>query len=185
MSRRAWYWRRSGATCRPLRSLPLRLLAVEALKSTAAADRWFPGIVAGDTVAALAIDEGAKHRDTVAMKAERSGNGFKLSGSKRFVTHGHVADLLIVAARTGGSASDADGITLFAVEKDAAGLIATPERLADSSIAARLTLEGVELDADAVIGEVDAGRAVLDRLLRAGRTGHRRSCWASVAARWT
>ena len=160
-----------GRNLSPSPFLTTAVAAVAALKGTAAADRWFPGIVAGDTVAALAIDEGAKHRDTVAMKAERSGNGFKLTGSKRFVTHGHVADLLIVAARTAGSASDADGITLFAVEKDAAGLTATPERLADSSIAARLTLEGVELDADAVIGEVDAGRAVLDRLLRAGRTG--------------
>ena len=160
-----------GRNLSPSPFLTTAVAAVAALKGTAAADRWFPGIVAGDTVAALAIDEGAKHRDTVAMKAERSGNGFKLSGSKRFVTHGHVADLLIVAARTAGSASDTDGITLFAVEKDAAGLTATPERLADSSIAARLTLEGVELDADAVIGEVDSGRAVLDRLLRAGRTG--------------
>ena len=160
-----------GRNLSPSPFLTTAVAAVEALKGTAAADRWFPGIVAGDTVAALAIDEGAKHRDTVAMKAERSGNGFKLTGSKRFVTHGHVADLLIVAARTAGSASDADGITLFAIEKDATGLTVTPERLADSSIAARLTLEGVELDADAVIGEVDAGRGVLDRLLRAGRTG--------------
>ena len=160
-----------GRNLSPSPFLTTAVAAVAALKGTAAADRWFPGIVAGDTVAALAIDEGAKHRDTVAMKAERSGNGFKLSGSKQFVTHGHVADLLIVAARTGGSAADANGITLFAVEKNAAGLTATPERLADSSIAARLTLDGVELDADAVIGEVDAGRAVLDRLLRAGRTG--------------
>ena len=160
-----------GRNLSPSPFLTTAVAAVAALKGTAAADRWFPGIVAGETVAALAIDECAKHRDTVAMKAERSGNGFKLTGSKQFVTHGHVADLLIVAARTAGSAADADGITLFAVEKGAAGLTATPERLADSSIAARLTLEGVELDADAVIGEVDSGRAVLDRLLRAGRTG--------------
>jgi alkylation response protein AidB-like acyl-CoA dehydrogenase len=144
---------------------------VEALKGTGAAERWFPGIVAGETVAALAIDEGAKHRDSVALKAERSGNGFRLTGEKRFVTHGHVADLLIVAARTAGAAEDEAGVTLFAVERDAAGLTAAPERLADSSIAARLTLEGVEVDADAVIGEVDAGRDPLNRLLRAGRTG--------------
>ncbi|WP_375394797.1 acyl-CoA dehydrogenase family protein [uncultured Sphingomonas sp.] len=160
-----------GRNLSPSPFLTTAVAAVAALKGTAAADRWFPGIVAGDTVAALAIDEGAKHRDRVAMKAERSGNGFKLTGNKQFVTHGHVADLLIVAARTAGSAADTDGITLFAVEKDAAGLTATPERLADSSIAARLTLDGVELDADAVIGEVDSGRAVLDRLLRAGRAG--------------
>ncbi len=160
-----------GRNLSPSPFLSTAVAAVEALKGTGQAERWFPGIIAGETVAALAIDEGAKHRDTVGMTAERSGNGFKLTGAKRFVTHGHIADLIIVAARTGGSADDTDGITLFAVPKDAAGLTANAERLADSSLAARLEFEGVEVDADAVIGEVDAGRTPLDRLLRAGRTG--------------
>jgi alkylation response protein AidB-like acyl-CoA dehydrogenase len=105
------------------------------------------------------------------MTAERAGNGFRLNGAKQFVAHGHVADLLIVAARTAGSAEEADGVTLFAVPRDAAGLTASPERLADSSLAARMTFDGVTVDADAVIGEVDGGRGGLDRLLRAGRTG--------------
>ncbi|PTQ66035.1 alkylation response protein AidB-like acyl-CoA dehydrogenase [Sphingomonas sp. PP-CE-3G-477] len=160
-----------GRNLSPSPFLSTAVAAVEALKGTGQAERWFPGIIAGETVAALAIDEGAKHRDTVSMTAERSGNGFKLTGAKRFVTHGHTADLIIVAARTGGSADDKDGITLFAVPKDAAGLTANAERLADSSLAARLEFDGVEVDADAVIGEVDAGRTPLDRLLRAGRTG--------------
>jgi alkylation response protein AidB-like acyl-CoA dehydrogenase len=160
-----------GRNLSPSPFLSTAVAAVEALKGTGQAERWFPGIIAGETVAALAIDEGAKHRDTVAMKAERSGNGFKLSGAKRFVTHGHTADLIIVAARTGGGDDDKDGITLFAVPKDASGLSAQAERLADSSLAARLEFDGVEVDADAVIGEVDAGRTPLDRLLRAGRTG--------------
>jgi alkylation response protein AidB-like acyl-CoA dehydrogenase len=160
-----------GRNLSPSPFLSTAVAAVEALKGTGQAERWFPGIIAGETVAALAIDEGAKHRDTVAMKADRSGNGFKLSGAKRFVAHGHTADLIIVAARTGGSDDDKDGITLFAVPKDASGLSAQAERLADSSLAARLEFDGVEVDADAVIGEVDAGRTPLDRLLRAGRTG--------------
>ena len=160
-----------GRNLSPSPFLSTAVAAVEALKGTGQAERWFPGIIAGETVAALAIDEGAKHRDTVALTAERSGNGFKLTGAKRFVSHGHTADLIIVAARTGGSADDKDGITLFAVPKDSAGLTANAERLADSSLAARLEFEGVEVDADAVIGEVDAGRTPLDRLLRAGRTG--------------
>ncbi|MFN3433994.1 MAG: acyl-CoA dehydrogenase family protein [Sphingomonas sp.] len=160
-----------GRNLAPSPFLATAVAAVEALKGSAQAERWFPGIVAGETVAALAIDEGAKHRDAIAMTAERSGNGFRLTGAKRFVTHGHVADLLIVAARTAGAPDDADGVTLFAVPKDAAGLSADPERLADSSLAARLAFDGVEVDADAVIGEVDAGRDPLGRLLRAGRTG--------------
>jgi alkylation response protein AidB-like acyl-CoA dehydrogenase len=160
-----------GRNLSPSPFLATAVAAVEALKGTAHAARWFPGILAGETVAALAIDEAAKHRDAIGLRAERSGNGFKLTGKKQFVTHGHVADLLIVAARTTGNADDAEGITLFAIPKGAANLTATPERLADASLAARLDFDGVELDADAVIGEVDHGRSPLDRLLRAGRTG--------------
>jgi alkylation response protein AidB-like acyl-CoA dehydrogenase len=160
-----------GRNLSPSPFLTTSVAAVAALTGTAQAGRWFPGIVAGDTVAALAIDETAKHRDSIGMTAERSGNGFRLTGAKRFVAHGHVADLLLVAARTAGGAEDRDGVTLFAIPKDAAKLTARPERLADASVAAHLEFDGVEVDADAVVGEVDAGRAVLDRLLRAGRTG--------------
>ena len=160
-----------GRNLSPSPFLTTAVAAVAALKGSAQAQRWFPGILAGETVAALAIDESPKHRESVALTAERSGNGFRLSGRKQFVTHGHVADLIIVAARTAGSADDADGITLFAVEKGAAGLSAEAERLADSSIAARLEFDGVEVTADAVIGDVDAGGDPLACLLAAGRTG--------------
>ena len=160
-----------GRNLSPSPFLSTAVAAVEALKGTPHAERWFPGIVAGETVAGLAIDEGPKHRNHFAMKAERAGNGFRLTGAKQFVTHGHVADILIVAARTAGAPDEMDGLTLFAVPKDAAKLTVTPERLADSSIAARMQFEGVEVDADAVIGEVDAGREVLRRLMRAGRVG--------------
>ena len=67
--------------------------AVEALKGTVHKDRWLPGILAGETVAALAVDEGPKHRpDAIEMKAVQSGNGFSLSGSKQFVVQGASAD---------------------------------------------------------------------------------------------
>jgi alkylation response protein AidB-like acyl-CoA dehydrogenase len=163
-----------GRNLTPSPFLPTSVGAVTALSSAGEALRqaWFPKIAAGEAVAALAIDEGAKHRPAdIALKAERSGNGFKLSGQKTFVAHGHVADLIIVAARTAGAPGEEQGLTLFAVEKDAAGLSAAPERLADASLAARLTLDGVEVTADAVIGEVDQGWTGLTRLLSATRTG--------------
>ena len=160
-----------GRNLSPSPFLTTAVAAVAALNGTAQRERWFPGILSGETVAALAIDERAKHGDAIGMKAERSGNGFKLTGAKQFVAHGHVADLLIVAARTAGSPEDNDGVTLFAVSKDAANLTADPQRLADASLAARMTFDGVAVDADAVIGEVDGGRAVLNALLGAGRTG--------------
>ena len=136
------------------------------------AEEWLPRIAAGDAVVALAIDESARHRpERTAMRAERSGNGFRLSGTKTFVLHGHVADMLLVAARTGGSAGEESGLTLFAVPRDAAGMSADPRRLVDSSLASRVTFDGVELTADAVVGEVDDGWAALKPLLAAARTG--------------
>ena len=135
-------------------------------------ERWMPGLVSGEHVYAVALDEGPKHRpENIATKAERSGNGFRLSGAKDFVIHGASADMIIVAARTSGGNADADGITLFAVPKDAAGMSQDAVRLVDSSVATHLKLDGVELDGDAVIGEVDGGREVLNRMLHAGRVG--------------
>lgn len=134
--------------------------------------RYIPGIVAGDTVLAMAIDEGAKHRpERIACKAEKSGNGFRLSGRKDFVIHGASADALIVAARTSGSDADADGVTLFAVPRDAAGMSQDSVRLVDSAMASHVTFDNVELSGDAVIGEVDGGRELLNKVLMAGRAG--------------
>lgn len=134
--------------------------------------RYLPGIIAGETVLALALDEGAKHRpERIAMKAERAGNGFRLSGQKDFVVHGATADALIVAARTAGSDNDADGITLFAVPRDAAGIGHNAVRLVDGAMASHVRFDGVEVDGDAVIGDVDDGRALLNQVLSAGRIG--------------
>ena len=154
-----------GRNLSPSPFLATAVAAVEALKGTPHAAEWFPGILAGETVAALAIDETAKHNGRIAMQAERSGNGFRLTGAKQFVTHGHVADLLIVAADTGG------GTTLFAVRQATKGVAAEPERFADASLAARISFDNVEVDADAVIGEVDQGAGPLARLLLGGRAG--------------
>ena len=77
----------------------------------------------------------------------------------------------VVAARTSGLDEDADGITLFAVPKDVAGMSHDSVRLVDSSMATHTKFDGVELDGDAVIGEIDGGRAVLDAMLMAGRVG--------------
>ncbi|MFZ9394769.1 MAG: acyl-CoA dehydrogenase family protein [Erythrobacter sp.] len=163
-----------GRNLTPSPFLTSSVLAATALKhaSPDLRGRYLPGLVAGDSVFAVAIDEGAKHRpERIACKAERSGNGFRLSGKKDFVIHGASADMIVVAARTSGSDSDADGVTLFAVPKDAAGMSHDAVRLVDSSIATHTAFDNVELDGDAVIGEVDGGRAVLNALLMAGRVG--------------
>jgi alkylation response protein AidB-like acyl-CoA dehydrogenase len=161
-----------GRNLTPSPFLTTAVAAVRAIEGSAQAERWFPGILAGDTVAALAIDEG-KHHDParVALEAKRSGNGFALNGAKQFVVHGKSADVLLVAARTAGSPGESDGITLFAVEKGASGLEVENVALADSSKAARTRFDNVQVDADAVVGEVDMGMAPLARALGAGRAG--------------
>jgi alkylation response protein AidB-like acyl-CoA dehydrogenase len=161
-----------GRNLTPSPFLTTAVAAVEALKASGRlSEEWLPKIASGDAIVALAIDEGAKHRpEATALKAERSGNGFKLSGTKSFVLNGHVADMMIVVARTASTAGDTDGLTLFAVPKDA-GQTTDPRRLVDSSLASNVTFDGVEVDADAVIGDVDGGWSVLTKLLDAGRVG--------------
>ena len=161
-----------GRNLTPSPFLTTAVTAVRALEGSAQAERWFPGIVAGETVAALAVDEGRHHDPAgVTLEAKRSGNGFSLSGSKQFVVHGGSADVILVAARTAGSAGERDGLTLFAVPRDAKGMEVDNVALADSSKAARITLTDVEVDADAVVGDVDGGWTPLSRALNAGRAG--------------
>ena len=94
----------------PLKRLigPLLLLAASALSrggSVAQKAEYLPRIADGSLLAALAVDEGAKHRPLMTkLQAVRSGNGFRLQGDKAFVVDGHTADLLIVAARTASPA---------------------------------------------------------------------------------
>ena len=163
-----------GRNLTPSPFLASSVLAATALKhgSDDLRGRYLPGLLSGDSVFAVAVDEGAKHRpERIKTRAEKSGNGFRLSGQKDFVIHGASADMLVVAARTSGADDDADGITLFAVPKDAAGMSHDAVRLVDSSMATHTKFDGVELDGDAVIGEVDGGREVLIRMLNAGRIG--------------
>jgi alkylation response protein AidB-like acyl-CoA dehydrogenase len=161
-----------GRNLTPSPFLTTAVAAARAIEGTAHSDRWFPGLLSGETVIALAIDEGPRHApEKTALSAERRGNGFILNGAKQFVVHGNSADMLLTAARTAGSPGETDGITLFAVPKGAAGVAVEPVTLADSSKAARLRFDNVELDADSVVGEVDGGWTPLSRALDAGRAG--------------
>src|SRR5881227_3430304 len=115
-----------GRTLMPSPFLSTAVLAASALSragSAAQQSEHLPKIAEGSLLAALALDEGAKHRPLqTKMQAVRSGNGFKLNGAKAFVVDGHTADLLIVAARTAGTAGEANGLTLFLVNSKAKGL---------------------------------------------------------------
>ena len=131
-----------------------------------------PQIAAGKIVAAPAIDEGAKHKPShIALAARRHANGFRLNGTKTFVVDGHVADLLIVAARTAGGVDDRSGVTLFLIDANAPGVRRELTIMVDSRNAARLAFENVDVTADAVLGEVDEGAPLLERVLSVGRAG--------------
>jgi alkylation response protein AidB-like acyl-CoA dehydrogenase len=166
-----------GRSLMPSPFLSTAVVAASALSrggSDAQKSHYLPKISDGSLLAALAIDEGAKHRPLqTSMQAVRSGNGFRLNGDKAFVVDGHTADLLIVAARTAGSVGERDGLTLFLVDPKAKGMakgMAT-ERTAmvDSHNAARIVFDNVEVDADGVLGEVDRGGGLLEGVLNIGR----------------
>jgi alkylation response protein AidB-like acyl-CoA dehydrogenase len=123
---------------------------------------WLPRIASGEAIATLALDEGSKHRpDAVSLRAERSGTGWSLSGSKSFVLDGHVAALLLVAAR------DSQGLAVFAVPRTTPGLTVERTVMTDAHNAARVMLQDVLLADDARLPAGDA--AALQQALDLGR----------------
>jgi len=162
-----------GRNLTPSPFLSTAVLAVSALSrggSAAQQQKYLPKMADGSLLAALAIDEGPKHRPlNVALQAVRVGNGFKLTGAKALVVDGHTADLLIVAARSAGSPGEGFGITLFLVDPKAKGVAVERTAMVDAHNAARITFDNVEVDSDSVLGEVDQGAPLLDAVLDAGR----------------
>lgn len=114
---------------------------------------WLPKIASGETIATLAIDEGAHHAP--ARSKLKSTAGHQLSGAKRFVADGHIADLFIVAGAN----------ELFLVKSDAAGLSVDELITVDSRGAADLRFENVEAEA------LNGGADVLDQILDRARIG--------------
>lgn len=129
-------------------------------------------IAAGERVMALALEEGAHHNPSrIATRARAEGSAYRISGRKTFVLDGHVADQLIVAARTSGAENDRSGITLFLLDARAPGIRITRTRMVDSRNAANIEFDNVAVSAEAVIGSVDGGSDVLDQVLDIARIG--------------
>ena len=131
-----------------------------------------PKVAGGETLLALALEESHRHNPYgIAASAKRAGAGYTLSGAKKFVLDGHVADQFVVVARTAGEPGDRDGLSLFLVPRTAAGVTVTRTKMVDSRNAANVEFDGVAVDADALIGTEGQGADVLDPALDIARIG--------------
>lgn len=159
-----------GRALAPEPFLSTVLLGAEALRLGGSEEqqaRWLPPVVEGEALLALAHQEpGARFElARVSSRAEPRGAGFVLRGEKTGVLDGAVADALLIPARTSGEPRDPEGITVFLVPADAPGLVVERQSRIDSRGVARLQLDGVEVGAEAVVGALDRGGALLETVV--------------------
>jgi acyl-CoA dehydrogenase len=120
--------------------------------------RWVPAIARGEAVAAFALTEPEHGSDAgaIELRAERDGEGFRLTGVKTWISNAPDADVYTLFARTTPDAGS-KGVTAFVVPGDAEGVSGEPLDLLASHPIGRLELDGVQVPADHVLGEVDHG----------------------------
>ncbi|WP_428481644.1 acyl-CoA dehydrogenase family protein [Pyruvatibacter mobilis] len=127
-------------------------------------EEHIPGVIGGENVWAFAYAEPQSRYNLadVTTTAKKDGDGFVINGSKAVVLAGPWADKLIVTARTAGGQRDANGITVFIVDKGATGVSTRDYPTVDGSRASEITFENVKVGADAVIGDVDNGLPLVE-----------------------
>ena len=133
--------------------------------SLAQKQAYLPGLISGDKVGALAMSEAGSGSDVVSLrlKAEPAGNGYRLNGTKMWITNGPDADFLIVYARTDPD-SGSRGISAFMVEKSDKGFSCS--RKLDKlgmrgSNTGELVFEDCVLPGDRLLGALNGGVRVL------------------------
>ncbi|HVX31838.1 MAG TPA: acyl-CoA dehydrogenase family protein [Solirubrobacterales bacterium] len=138
--------------------------------------RWLPEMLAGGLLGGYCLSEAEAGSDPAAMRTravrEGEGEGFRVTGSKAWVTHGGEADFYTLFART--SEERSRGISCFLVPADAPGLsVGAPERKMGltGSTTATLDYDSVPLQADRLVGEEGAGLPIALRALDSGRLG--------------
>ncbi|MBL9011574.1 MAG: acyl-CoA dehydrogenase family protein [Alphaproteobacteria bacterium] len=139
---------------------------LKAAGSTAQKETLLPAIAAGENVFAFAYAEpqGRYNLADLVTTAVKSGNGYTLNGYKAVVSGAPWADKLIVTARTSGGQRDAEGVTVFVVDKNAKGVSTRDYPTVDGQRASEVTLENVTVGADAVIGEVGGGLKIVEKV---------------------
>ncbi|MEM9406058.1 MAG: acyl-CoA dehydrogenase family protein [Acidobacteriota bacterium] len=131
--------------------------------SDAQREAWIGATIDGSRRLSVAYQEDGARYDLshVTTSASAAGDGWVLNGEKIQVIDGYDADGWIVSARTAGDARDADGVTLFLIPSDRVGASCTRQKRIDSRNAGLLKLDGVQVTAADVVGEVGSGRAAL------------------------
>ncbi len=126
--------------------------------------KYLSPLINGELLSAVAYAEQDSRFDLfhVGTTAKKDGAGFSLDGKKIAVIAGSAADMLVVSARTSGGVRDKTGVTLFAVDAKSAGVTRTSYRTVDGLRACDVTLQGVKVSADNVIGKEGEGFALLD-----------------------
>jgi alkylation response protein AidB-like acyl-CoA dehydrogenase len=154
-------------TASPL--LSTAILGVSAISLAGNKAQFLPSIGNGELVRSFAVDGGARHRPTHAgVAARENSDAFSLVGEKQFVIDGHVADKIIVSARTSGEEGEAVGITLFVIDASAPNIEVERVVMADSFNSARIRFNGVPVTVDNIIGDLDNGLVVLQQVLDIG-----------------
>src|SRR3954471_9674595 len=130
-----------------------------------------PGIIDGSKTFAFAQLEKNSRYDLhdVATSAKKKGAGWVIDGEKFVVLNGENADTLIVTARTKGGRRDKTGVGAFMVPADAKGVTRKGYPTQDGLHAADITLTGVEVDADSVIGDAAGGLPLIERVVDEAR----------------
>jgi pimeloyl-CoA dehydrogenase small subunit len=126
-----------------------------------------PKIADGSLILALAHSERQSRYDLadVATSAKRDGAGYVLDGAKGLVLHGDSADKLLVSARVSGKQRERDGIGLFLVDAKAKGVSVRGYQTIDGLHAAEVTLSGVKVGPEGVVGESGKAFAVIERVV--------------------
>ena len=133
-----------------------------------------PGVAAGETTLSLAVAEKSGRYDAggVALAATPKGEDFLLSGEKFFVPDAHVADQIVVVARTGQGAAAEDGISLFVVDAKAPGVTVTQLKTVDMTRRqCHVAFQDVAVPAGQVLGQVGAGWPIVQRTLDQAMAG--------------
>lgn len=146
--------------------------AIARMGSDAQKESLLPALASGELTMALALQEGNHHAPhKTAATATATADGFEISGRKVLVADAHVADKFIVVARTAGEAGDDQGLSLFLVDADAAGVSSERVTMVDSRNSGNVEFDKVSVGADQLLGELDGGYGPLQRVLDIANIG--------------